>query len=346
MGIFHVQGVTGTGNDCGVEGSRLGQELTRYSDEVWRGVCDDGRVGAVAAAEGQVEVLKELCQSGCRDDGAMHRDLELLLTTGDDERWALKDVGDTEAGAHRHQLSGRVGLAVLPGEVQHLGVKGTRGEEVLVDGGLGRGRNVAVLVLASQQRVLGDGAKVGAEDEAGDEVGDVAEAGEDDAGAQLGVQVGEVVGHGGAEGVADVDNLSEGVAAAVAQGAVGELLGEGAQGLDLEELLDLVDGVAVGGVADAEAVPGQRGVAVVVDGAGDVAVVVVVEGEIPVAAVEADAVGEQLDRVARPVVGLAVGRGELVVALDGGVLDNAQPVCTWEDTVLSVILTPSRTSSV
>jgi hypothetical protein len=61
MGVFHVQGVTGTGNNCGVEGSGLGQELTRHSDEVWRGVFNDGRVGAVAAAEGQVVVLKESC---------------------------------------------------------------------------------------------------------------------------------------------------------------------------------------------------------------------------------------------------------------------------------------------
>jgi hypothetical protein len=52
-----------------------------------------------------------------------------------------------------------------------------------------------------------------------------------------------------------VDDLFEGVAAAVAQGAVGELLGEGAQGLDLEELLDLVDCITVRGVADAEAIP-------------------------------------------------------------------------------------------
>lgn len=53
-----------------------------------------------------------------------------------------------------------------------------------------------------------------------------------------------------------------------------------------------------------------------VDGAGDVAVVVVVEGEIPVAAVEAGAVGEDLESFAWTVVWLAVCSTDRVVAAD------------------------------
>lgn len=73
-------------------------------------------------------------------------------------------------------------------------------------------------------------------------------------------------------------------------------------------------------MADAEAVPCEGRVAVVVDGLGDVAVFVVVEGVVPVGAVEGDAVGEDLEGFAGAVVWLAVGCGDGVVAGDGVVL--------------------------
>lgn len=90
-----------------------------------------------------------------------------------------------------------------------------------------------------------------------------------------------------------MDVLVEGAGDA-RDGARAELIGEGFEGGELEEALDLVDGFAMGGLGDAEAVPGEGGVAVVVDGRADVAVVVVVDGEVPVTPIKADAVGQDL----------------------------------------------------
>lgn len=57
-----------------------------------------------------------------------------------------------------------------------------------------------------------------------------------------------------------------------------------------------------------------------VDCGGDVRVVAFIEGEIPVAAIEANAVGEDLEGVPRAGFWLAVGRSELVSASDGVIL--------------------------
>lgn len=102
--------------------------------------------------------------------------------------------------------------------------------------------------------------------------------------------------------------------------------GELVQRLDLERQLNLLDGVAVGRGRDAEAVPGEGGVARV-EGAGDVRVVVAGKGVVPVGAVEADAVGEDLEGGGGAGLGVADCGGEGVVFGDGGrVLQKRQSI--------------------
>ena len=103
-------------------------------------------------------------------------------------------------------------------------------------------------------------------------------------------------------------------------------LGQGTQVINLEQSLDLVDGIAVAGHANAETIPSERGIAVLVRGDGGVRVVAAIVGNVPVAAVKADAVGQDLESlgrgaaVGRSAAGVAVGSGKLVVARDGLVL--------------------------
>jgi hypothetical protein len=54
----------------------------------------------------------------------------------------------------------------------------------------------------------------------------------------------------------------------------------------------------------------------VVDCLGNITVVVAVVGYVPVAPIESDAVGHDLDLISRSGIRLAVGGGELVVARD------------------------------
>lgn len=240
-------------------------------------------------------------------------------TSCDDEKMALEGVGRAQAVANGQELAGRASL--LRGErgLEDLGVEAARGKELDVDADAGPRRQVAHGIGGGQAGDLLDGDGVAAQGEAGDELEVLAEARQDGGVAKLGVLVDEVVGDGGAERVADVDELGE-LGVDAAHGALAELAGELRQGSDLERLLDLVDGVALGGGAHAEAVPGEGRVAVLVDGLGDVAVVVVVEGKVPVAAVEAHAVGQDLEGLAGAVVRLAVGGCDAVFAADGVVL--------------------------
>lgn len=111
-------------------------------------------------------------------------------------------------------------------------------------------------------------------------------------------------------------------------GALAEEGGKFLQSGNFERLLDLVDWIALGRGGDAETVPGEGRVALFVNGLGDVAVVEVVEGEIPVAAIETDAVGQDLEGLAGSVVWLAVGGGDGVLAADGFVLEMEKTLST------------------
>lgn len=61
---------------------------------------------------------------------------------------------------------------------------------------------------------------------------------------------------------------------------------------------------------------------------GNVAVVEVVEGEIPVASIETDTVGQDLEGLAGSVIWLAVGGGDGVLAADGFVLEIENSLST------------------
>lgn len=198
------------------------------------------------------------------------------------------------------------------GDLEELGVEVAGAEEVDVHADAGLGSDVPDVVTVGERLDVLDGGEVCAEGKVGDELGHLAEAGEDDAVRHVGVHGREAKGHGGPERVAEVDRLVVLVRHAAEESGAGAV-GEGLEGGDFEEDLDLVDGLAVRGVAEAEAVPRQRRVAGA-DGARHVAVVVVVVGQVPVAAVESDPVSEDLERVAGTGVGLTVCGCELVVS--------------------------------
>ena len=80
-----------------------------------------------------------------------------------------------------------------------------------------------------------------------------------------------------------MNDFGEGVGD-VGQSALAEHFGDPVEGVDFREDLDLVDGVAGGGVADAETVDGEGAETEFVDSDVGVAVVVVVVGEIPISA--------------------------------------------------------------
>lgn len=69
--------------------------------------------------------------------------------------------------------------------------------------------------------------------------------------------------------MADVDNLVKG-GVDLGKGAVAEHAGHGRKSLNLEEGLNLVLGVAVRAVANAETIVSQSGVAEVVHGVSDI----------------------------------------------------------------------------
>ena len=199
--------------------------------------------------------------------------------------------------------------------VKNLLVEITWCEEVDVDAHPRARTHVSLRVLTDQRVDGRHGDKVPAEGEETHVVGDLAEAREDDTSADVRILADEAVGHGRAERMAQVHDSLVGVRD-TASVAAGELKCELLERRDLEEDLDLVDGLAVGGLADAETVPCEGRVAVVVDSAGDVAVLEVLCREVPVGTVEADAVCHDLKDITRTRVWLTVGHCELVVTLD------------------------------
>jgi hypothetical protein len=125
-------------------------------------------------------------------------------------------------------------------------------------------------------------AKVAPEAEEAGEGAVQREAGQDYGVGDVGVQDGQGERLRGAERVPDIDGFGEPGALGAGQGSLFELGGEGVQGGYFEPELDFVDGLAVGGLASAEAVPGECRVASG-EGLRDVGVVVVGVRKVPVA---------------------------------------------------------------
>jgi hypothetical protein len=262
-----------------------------------------------------------------RDAAALRRAIQAaaaaerhVALAGDDEDGAREVVQAAGLAADSQQLADGHGLAGRRGEGQDLRVEGAGGEEVGLHAGRVAGGQVAVGVRGGQGGVGLDVDEVAAELEEGQEAAVLREAGQGDAVRDGRVHGGQRVRVRAAEAVADVHDLLELVVDAL-EAAFAQLLSQGAQAVDLEQGLDLLDGVAVGGLGDAQTVPGEGREAVVVGGYGAVGVVAAVERQVPVAPVEADAVGEDLHGLGLLVLARhAVGGGELIVAADGLVL--------------------------
>jgi hypothetical protein len=84
----------------------------------------------------------------------------------------------------------------------------------------------------------------------------LSKASQDNSISELGAFVGEGVGDDRTERVAQVNNLGVTAAANAGERSLTGVCGEGFESCNLEEYLDLVDGVALGRSADAETVPG------------------------------------------------------------------------------------------
>lgn len=243
------------------------------------------------------------------------------LTSCSDEDVAPEAVGHSVTGTDGEHLARGSRLAVFEGVLEQLGIKLAGSQKLDVEADAGCHRDVAGGVFGRQGRHLLYGLEIAAEGEAAEEVWVLAVAGQDGGIAEVGVGVDEVVGHGRAEGVADVDELAE-LGADARYCAVAEELGELREGGNLEVLLDFVDGVALGGRGNAETVPCEGREAILVGSLGHVAVIVVIVGEVPVAAVEANAVGQDVEGISRAVVWLAVGGADAVVAVDSFILER------------------------
>lgn len=232
---------------------------------------------------------------------------ECSLTASDDEHRLRKGAELVGLASDGEQLTDGYRLASLGRRSQDLGVKVALREEADLHAALVRRSQVPVGVIPEHGGLIGLDEGV-SQDEVGDEGAVGREARQDDAIRNARVRGREGVRVHRAEGVADVDDLLE-RASHPRDGARAELVGQRLEGRDLQPRLDLVDGLAVRGLGDAETVPGEGRVAVVVDGRGDVAVVVLVGGEVPVGPVEADAVGEDLEDLSGAAVWPAVCRG-------------------------------------
>lgn len=281
---------------------------------------DNGRLkhlGVLEAGLGELQDVRGAARVGALDDVAVAATKGQVKLAGDDLHRAGEVARRRGAVAHGEELGHGGRLAVLRGVGEHGRVKVAGAEEVHVHANGRLGCNVPRGILAAEAvGNVGHGGKVGSKEEEADIVWALGEAGEDDGVGDGRVLRGEGVGHGGAKGVANVDLGGELVAREAAEAALVGGHCELVQSLDLEGELDLLYGVAVRGLCDAEAVPGQGGVAGLGQGVAHVGVVVVGKGVVPVGAVKANTVGENLERGGRARGGMAEGGSECVVFFD------------------------------
>jgi len=263
------------------------------------------RVATVPSAEGNISI--------CKTSWSILRSLGggtgHSPTSGDDQNRAGERIrtrgsaGDGEQLAHCYRLARQVRRP------KNLGVELAGGEEVALQRRGVAGGDVSGRVHSQAGNRVGRD-KVAAEHEVRAIRSVLGEAGQDQAGRELRVLLRQRVALYGAEAVADVHDLG----VRRLQGGDGggtELARELGQRGDLEEGLDLVDGLAVAGLARAEAIPGKGRVSASERGV-DIAVLVVGEGKVPVAAVEGETVGEKLEDFAWARFRLAIGPGERI----------------------------------
>lgn len=253
--------------------------------------------------------------------------LEAVTTTewnitlaSDDENWSLQGVRGSSSTANGEELSDGDWLRTRKAEWKDGWVKLSWSKEIGLDGAWGGSTEVAVWVRG-ESLVLVCLDEITAKLEEWQESTVLAESGETDSVRNVWVLSSEGVSLNGAERVTDVDDLLE-----LGDGldlATTDHVGELAEGLNLNLGLDLVDRLAVLRHADTQTVVRESRVAVVVNCLVDVRVVEVVEWNVPVAAVEANTVGEHLDGVGvTPVRSTESGR-QVVGALDVLVLHMA-----------------------
>lgn len=127
-------------------------------------------------------------------------------------------------------------------------------KEVDMHADLGPRRDIARAVLLRQRSYPADGGKIGRKSKVSHVLGHLAEPGEDDTVADVGIHGREGVGHGRSERVADVNQFAE-LAAHLGDFALASHLRDCFESGNFEINLDFVDSFAVGGFTYAEAVP-------------------------------------------------------------------------------------------
>lgn len=277
-----------------------------------------------------------------------------IAVTGEDEDGASEVIRSRSAAANGEDLAEGDGLLALLDDWQDLRVEvGGQEELILVRARVRRddiavrkilrrrqGRNVNWLQIIEQRRLLEQEVRhntsvtgaakaerrvdrgllqVATSEEITHERGVEGEASQDDALCQARVEVCEDVGLDGAEGVTDVH---DGVIGRVdtREVAIAELGCQGVQGGNFEIGLDLVEWVAMLGLADTQAIVAQ-GHETSIQGGIDVGIVEVVVGKIPVRLVKTNSVGQDLQ--SRAVSGLLVIPAELsadIIGSAGGVV--------------------------
>lgn len=228
----------------------------------------------------------------------------------------------------REELAHAVGLTNLPGVVEERGLKRPLLQKDELRVALGRLHNVPRAAVAKLLGVVLLGKLEPPRADAGAaQLAVVQEPGEDGAVAGRAVLGEQPDDDGGAEGVADLDDLgglvvAEGGDTADLLGGADELSGAGeggqlAQDFDLDAGCDDVVGVGLAGGAGADAVVREDGVPLG-QGGVDVRVLAGLDLDVPVALVEADAVGGELEDVGPG----ALGRDAQLAADLEGLLDD------------------------
>jgi len=240
-----------------------------------------------------------------------------ISSASDDDDWPSKLVDGASGSADGKKLTNGHRLTSGNSVGEDRGVEVTRAEEVDLDTRWVAWSDIPIYVRA-EGRVEVRFDEIAAVQEEGDERGILREALQNDAIGDIWVELCERVGLDAAEGVTSMCVLVEAVGHSVDAASL-DLEGQLLENIDLEPRLHHREGIAMRRLADAVAIVCEGAVAICVDSFLDVAVVVVVERQIPVRAVKANAVSEDLDYTGWSAVRLAVGCGNLSVDIDGGV---------------------------
>lgn len=220
----------------------VGERVRVLEVQAVTGTRNDGR-SDVGAGEGLLRLSRNAAAIGSTVEAAATAERNVTLASNDKD-WTGEVVRATGLATDGEQLANCHGLASRGGESEDLRVESAGREEVGLHAGGVASSQVAVIVLGSESCVFLHIDEVAAELEERHERAVLGEASEGNAIADVGVHGGQCIGVSAAKGVSDVDNLLELVIDPI-NAALAKTFSKGAQTVNFEQCLDLLDWVAV-----------------------------------------------------------------------------------------------------